>query len=170
MSNNRNSFAIISIYIKLVKLLNKKVKRPDLVLQIAKLKVPKHRFDYVKDDGFISSDGVRFEVDELFTVESNIDKNMVEYGCVNGGLTLRVTSNILSKVIDFCNKHAEARNTDEKLDHDNLKEFDSEFVKVDYTTLIDLIRVRILLLFIDMTFGLLIYTLCNKLHYTYVHY
>ncbi|KAG6533903.1 SKP1-like protein 1 [Zingiber officinale] len=94
-----------------------------------------------------SSDGEVFEVDEAVAMESQTIKHMIEDDCADNGIPLpNVTSKILSKVIEYCKKHVEvsvataSKTTDDasRLDED-LKSWDSEFVKVDQATLFDLI-------------------------------
>ncbi|KAG6704772.1 hypothetical protein I3843_07G144300 [Carya illinoinensis] len=68
-----------------------------------------------------SSDGETFEVDEAVALESQTIKHMIEDDCADNGIPLpNVTSKILSKVED-------------------LKTWDTEFVRVDQATLFDLI-------------------------------
>ncbi|MCE3050268.1 suppressor of kinetochore protein mutant [Datura stramonium] len=88
-----------------------------------------------------SSDGETFEVDEAVALESQTIKHMIEDDCANTSIPLpNVTSKILSKVIEYCKRHVEAAaNTDDKASEDELKSFDSDFVKVDQGTLFDLI-------------------------------
>ncbi|KAM0058920.1 putative S-phase kinase-associated protein [Helianthus debilis subsp. tardiflorus] len=87
-----------------------------------------------------SSDGETFEVDEVVAVESQTIKHMIEDGCADTSIPLpNVTSKILSKVIEYCKKHVETPNSDEKVAEEDLKTFDSDFVKVDQGTLFDLI-------------------------------
>ncbi|KAI7732096.1 hypothetical protein M8C21_029573 [Ambrosia artemisiifolia] len=92
-----------------------------------------------------SSDGETFEVEETVALESQTIKHMIEDDCADTSIPLpNVTSNILSKVIEYCKKHVEAPKTDDnnnnnKTVEDDLKAFDAEFVKVDQTTLFDLI-------------------------------
>ena len=92
-----------------------------------------------------SSDGESFEVVAL---ESQTIKHMIEDDCADNGIPLPnvVTSKILAKVIEYCKKHvnaaasAAASSSSCAVD-DNLKAFDSDFVKVDQATLFDLILV-----------------------------
>ncbi|XP_057449248.1 SKP1-like protein 1A [Lotus japonicus] len=87
-----------------------------------------------------SSDGEAFEVDEAVALESQTIKHMVEDDCADSGIPLpNVTSKILAKVIEYCKKHVEAANPDEKPTEDELKAWDADFVKVDQATLFDLI-------------------------------
>ena len=85
-----------------------------------------------------SSDGETFEIDEKVALESQTIKNMIEDECADTAIPLpNVTSNILSKVIEYCKKHVEAPNSEDKED---LKSFDADLVKVDdQGTLFDLI-------------------------------
>ncbi|MCL7041866.1 hypothetical protein MKW94_025655 [Papaver nudicaule] len=87
-----------------------------------------------------SSDGEAFEVDEAVALESQTIKHMIEDDCADNGIPLPiVTSKILAKVIEFCKKHIESPNRDDRSVDDELKKWDAEFVKVDQATLFDLI-------------------------------
>ncbi|XP_020209978.1 SKP1-like protein 1A [Cajanus cajan] len=87
-----------------------------------------------------SSDGEAFEVEEAVALESQTIKHMIEDDCADSGIPLpNVTSKILAKVIEYCKKHVEATNNDEKPTDDELKAWDADFVKVDQATLFDLI-------------------------------
>ncbi|XP_074312927.1 SKP1-like protein 1A [Silene latifolia] len=99
-----------------------------------------------------SSDGEDFEVDEIVALESQTIKHMIEDECADNAIPLpNVTAKILSKVIEYCKKHvdvATAKNTDTttattivaaSVGDDELKKWDDEFVKVDQSTLFDLI-------------------------------
>ena len=87
-----------------------------------------------------SSDGEAFEVDEAVALESQTIKHMIEDDCADSGIPLpNVTSKILAKVIEYCKKHVEAANPEDKPSEDDLKAWDAEFVKVDQATLFDLI-------------------------------
>ncbi|XP_073045826.1 SKP1-like protein 1A [Primulina huaijiensis] len=94
-----------------------------------------------------SSDGETFEVEEAVAVESQTIKHMIEDNCADTTIPLpNVTSKILAKVIEYCKRHVESAakpssdgvSTDKVVD-DELKNFDTEFVKVDQGTLFDLI-------------------------------
>ncbi|KAM7257461.1 hypothetical protein ACFE04_013202 [Oxalis oulophora] len=102
-----------------------------------------------------SSDGETFEVDEAVALESQTIKHMIEDDCADNGIPLpNVTSKILSKVIEYCKKHVETTTTttttttmtsssskasDDKVDTDEIKTWDADFVNVDQATLFDLI-------------------------------
>ncbi|CAK8574919.1 unnamed protein product [Lathyrus sativus] len=89
-----------------------------------------------------SSDGEIFEIEKGVALESQTIKYMIEDDCADEtGIPLpNVTSKILAKVIDYCKKHVEAANRDERsVDEDDLRTWDAEFVKVDQNTLFDLI-------------------------------
>ncbi|GJS03578.1 SKP1-like protein 1B [Tanacetum coccineum] len=86
-----------------------------------------------------SSDGETFEVSETVALESQTIKHMIEDDCANTTIPLpNVNSKILSKVIEYCKKHV-VNDDDNKVSEDDLKTFDSDFVKVDQGTLFDLI-------------------------------
>lgn len=83
-----------------------------------------------------SSDGEVFEVSQTVAQQSQTIKHMIEDDCAESCIPMpNVTGKILAKVIEYCKKHVEASEVDE------LKAFDSEFVKVDQATLFDLILV-----------------------------
>ncbi|EEF31235.1 SKP1-like protein 1A [Ricinus communis] len=94
-----------------------------------------------------SSDGEPFEVDEVVALESQTIKHMIEDDCADSGIPLpNVTSKILAKVIEYCKKHVETpksssedRTINNSNTDDELKAWDAEFVKVDQSTLFDLI-------------------------------
>ncbi|XP_023637791.1 SKP1-like protein 1B [Capsella rubella] len=102
-----------------------------------------------------SSDGENFEIDEAVALESQTIKHMIEDDCADNGIPLpNVTSKILSKVIEYCKKHVEAAAKSETAvsaasttttaaasgsSDEDLKTWDSEFIKVDQGTLFDLI-------------------------------
>ncbi|XP_074310405.1 SKP1-like protein 1A [Silene latifolia] len=98
-----------------------------------------------------SSDGEDFEVDEIVALESQTIKHMIEDECADNAIPLpNVTAKILSKVIEYCKKHvnaAAAKTADAtttttaaaSVGDDELKKWDEEFVKVDQSTLFDLI-------------------------------
>lgn len=91
-----------------------------------------------------SSDGEIFEVDEAVALESQTIKHMIEDDCADSGIPLpNVNSKILSKVIEYCKKHVETPKPEDRAGSvdDDLKTWDSEFVKVDQATLFDLILV-----------------------------
>ncbi|XP_052168169.1 SKP1-like protein 20 [Oryza glaberrima] len=103
-----------------------------------------------------SCEGQVFEVAEAVAMESQTIRHMIEDKCADTGIPLpNVSAKILSKVIEYCSKHVEARGgaaaaadgdapapaavEANKAVEDELKTFDSEFVKVDQSTLFDLI-------------------------------
>ncbi|WVZ56780.1 hypothetical protein U9M48_007264 [Paspalum notatum var. saurae] len=82
-----------------------------------------------------SSDNHKFEVKESVAMQSVTLKNMIKESCADNGIQIpKVTSVILAKVIEYCNKHAEPNKSPE----DELKIFDANFVDVDKATLCDL--------------------------------
>ncbi|XP_062224403.1 SKP1-like protein 1 [Phragmites australis] len=95
-----------------------------------------------------SSDGEEFEVEEAVAMESQTIRHMIEDDCADNGIPLpNVNSKILSKVIEYCNKHVHASASSKPQDNndtanasgDDLKNWDADFVKVDQATLFDLI-------------------------------
>jgi len=103
-----------------------------------------------------SSDGEEFEVEEAVAMESQTIRHMIEDECADNGIPLpNVNSKILSKVIEYCNKHVQAGNKPASdgaaaaaadsssatppAPAEDLKNWDAEFVKVDQATLFDLI-------------------------------
>ncbi|KAL6527475.1 SKP1-like protein 1A [Orobanche gracilis] len=98
-----------------------------------------------------SSDGEVFEVEASVAVESQTIKHMIEDDCADNVIPLpNVTGKILAQVIEYCKRHVDAAaatsaaKADDKLasttvTEDDLKSFDSDFVKVDQATLFDLI-------------------------------
>ncbi|XP_074574837.1 SKP1-like protein 1A [Curcuma longa] len=93
-----------------------------------------------------SSDCEEFVVDQVVAMESQTIKYMIEDDCSDNVIPLpNVRSSILSKVIEYCKKHADAaaasKPSDDasRLADEELKSWDAEFVKVDQATLFDLI-------------------------------
>ncbi|AES99569.1 SCF ubiquitin ligase, SKP1 component [Medicago truncatula] len=70
-----------------------------------------------------SSDGGTFKIDKAVALESQTLKHIIEDDCIhdNGNPLIKVTSNILAKVIEYCKKHVEAGSSEEKPLHDDLK-------------------------------------------------
>ena len=106
-----------------------------------------------------SSDGETFVVDEAVAVESQTIKHMIEDDCADNEIPLpNVTSKILAKVIEYCKKHVEAGSDKDKNvtgvteKDESLKNWDTEFVKVDQNTLFDLILVRVRVSFLTLFF------------------
>jgi S-phase kinase-associated protein 1 len=90
-----------------------------------------------------SSDNQMFEVDEEVANQSHTVKNMIEDTGTEEMIPLpNVPGKILSKVIEYCKFHVDAQKTvDNKpaKTEDEVKQWDTEFVKVDQATLFDLI-------------------------------
>lgn len=90
-----------------------------------------------------SSDNQMFEVDEEVANQSHTVKNMIEDTGTDEMIPLpNVPGKILSKVIEYCKFHVEAgKQVDNKPSktEDEVKQWDTEFVKVDQATLFDLI-------------------------------
>lgn len=90
-----------------------------------------------------SSDGQLFEVLEEVANESMTVKNMIEDTGTDEVVPLpNVPGKILAKVIEYCKYHVEAnKKVDDKpvKSEDDIKQWDTEFVRVDQSTLFDLI-------------------------------
>ncbi|KAI4970387.1 hypothetical protein ZWY2020_001301 [Hordeum vulgare] len=104
-----------------------------------------------------SSDGEEFDVDKTVAMESQTLRHMIEDECTDNAIPLpNVTSKILSKVIEYCNQHVQARPkpTDSAVADAatnsstcgpcanytvDMKSWDAELIKVDQATLYDLI-------------------------------
>lgn len=96
-----------------------------------------------------SSDGEAFEVDEKVATQSHIINQMIQDDCADNVIPLpNISSKILAKVIEFCMKHAEFSDSDE------LDAWDDEFIKVDNSTLSELIMVISLVLMSIFFFNL----------------
>ncbi|XP_007221090.1 SKP1-like protein 1A [Prunus persica] len=86
-----------------------------------------------------SEDGEIFEVEEAVAMQSQTIRHMVEDDCADGPIPLQnVTSNIVAKVIEYCKKHHE-EDADGEKNKEDIKKWDVEFVKVDQSTMFDLI-------------------------------
>uniref|UniRef100_A0A0E0LZ46 SKP1-like protein n=1 Tax=Oryza punctata TaxID=4537 RepID=A0A0E0LZ46_ORYPU len=84
----------------------------------------------------ISSDGEKFELPEAAAILSKTLGNMIEDDCATDGIPLvNVASNILAKVVEYCNKHAATEAGGEE----ELRKFDAEFVNIDKNKLFELI-------------------------------
>ncbi|KAH0720569.1 hypothetical protein KY284_005599 [Solanum tuberosum] len=89
-----------------------------------------------------SFDGETFEVDEAVALESETIKHLIEDDCANTSIPLHnVTGKILAKVIEYCKRHVEDPKAEDKTAKEDLKTFDAEFVKVDQSTLFNLMLV-----------------------------
>uniref|UniRef100_A0A2P2MHR4 SKP1-like protein n=1 Tax=Rhizophora mucronata TaxID=61149 RepID=A0A2P2MHR4_RHIMU len=90
-----------------------------------------------------SSDGETFEVDEAVAMESQTIKHVIEEDYTGDNVSLpNVTGNILSKVVEYLEKHVEAKKSDGRSfpsAGNDLSSWDAEFVKVEQATLFDLI-------------------------------
>ncbi|XP_006402629.2 SKP1-like protein 11 isoform X1 [Eutrema salsugineum] len=90
-----------------------------------------------------SSDDESFEVEEAIALQSQTIAHMVEDDCANSGIPItNVTSKILSKVIEYCKKHAHGGDSSESSsseEKEDLKKWDAEFVNIDQSTIFDLI-------------------------------
>ncbi|KAL6180140.1 hypothetical protein ACLB2K_046807 [Fragaria x ananassa] len=84
-----------------------------------------------------TSDNETFEIEEAVVLQSQTIKHMVEDECAGNAIPLpNVTSKTLSKVLEYCKKHAEdSGEGSEKA----LEAWDADFVKFDTDTLYDVI-------------------------------
>uniref|UniRef100_M1DUT1 SKP1-like 1 n=1 Tax=Solanum tuberosum TaxID=4113 RepID=M1DUT1_SOLTU len=93
-----------------------------------------------------SFDGDTFEVDEAVALESQTIKHMIEDDYANTIIPLpNVTRNILTKFIDYSKRRVEVPKAKYKTAKEDLKTFNAEFVKVDQSTLFNLMLVWIIL-------------------------
>jgi len=92
-----------------------------------------------------SSNGKIFEVDELVASKSQVVKNIIEDVGIDHPMPLvKVSSNILSKVIEYCKYHVENQmGSIDKMStsKDEIETWNAKFVKVNFAILIDLILV-----------------------------
>ncbi|XP_044968919.1 SKP1-like protein 1 [Hordeum vulgare subsp. vulgare] len=102
-----------------------------------------------------SSDGEEFDVDKTVAMESQTLRHMIEDECADNAIPLpNVNSKILSRVIEYCKQHVQARpKPADSAAADasssapaaapaptvDMKNWDAEFIKVDQATLYDLI-------------------------------
>jgi len=90
-----------------------------------------------KKINLISSDGVVFEVDYDVSLMSKTIQDAMEInpaGDINSLSLSLVNSALLTKVIEYCKKHKNTQMSDV-----DLKDWDVEFINVDYNTWFDLI-------------------------------
>ena len=103
-----------------------------------------------------SSEGEEFQIDEAVAMESQTIRHMIEDDCADNGIPLpNVDSKILSKVIEYYNKHVLAKPGNVATGSlgaatsntvaptalaEDLKIWDAEFIKVNHATLFDLIQ------------------------------
>ncbi|KAF6144598.1 hypothetical protein GIB67_006090 [Kingdonia uniflora] len=86
-----------------------------------------------------SSDGEAFEVEEAVAVQLKTIERLIEDDCANNAIPLpNVASNILAKVIEYCKKHVGSSEENKTVVDENLKTWDTEFMKTDQATLFDL--------------------------------
>lgn len=91
-----------------------------------------------------TSDGDTFEVDESVAVQSQTIAHLIEDDCVKNEVPVpNVTSRILVKVLEYCQRHVVgdddgggALTEEEKAD---LKKWDAEFVNTDQSTIFEMI-------------------------------
>ena len=117
-----------------------------------------------------SKDGETFELEESVALQSKTIEHMIEDGCADSVIpTPNITGKILSKVIEYCNKHAEtSKKGANKVTAEDLKEFDAEFVKVDQGTLFAIIHVRFVFFVVNCViffFSHYVFRDCLPLHH-----
>ncbi|KAL3723699.1 hypothetical protein ACJRO7_035812 [Eucalyptus globulus] len=77
-----------------------------------------------------SSDGESFDVEQSVAVESQTIKHMIEDGCADNAIPLpNVNSKILAKVIEYCKMHVESAKAEDRVNDEELKTWDVDFVK-----------------------------------------
>nr|AFK43118.1 unknown [Medicago truncatula] len=87
-----------------------------------------------------SSDGEIFEIEKTVAVEFKTIKNLIEDVVDNNRIPIpKVTGKILALIVEYCKKHVNAVNSDEKSSEHDLKTWDAEFVQLDHPVLFDLI-------------------------------
>ncbi|XP_021756185.1 SKP1-like protein 1A [Chenopodium quinoa] len=90
-----------------------------------------------------SADNKLFEIGGNAAMLSQTIKNLIEdIGESNDPIPLHnVSSTILLKIIQYCNKHVEEENKaeSETPNNDDLKQWDADFLKVDENILFDLV-------------------------------
>ena len=81
-----------------------------------------------------------FDVTEAVAFECGAIKNIIEdIGTASAIPLPNVSSQILSKVIEYCEYHVESQKPG--VSEDEIKTWDKEFAKVEQATLFDLIQV-----------------------------
>lgn len=88
-----------------------------------------------------SFDGQSFEMEESAALQSRILGFMIDENCADDPIQIplpRVTGDVLSKVVEYCTKHAQSG-----IDNDTLKAWDRDLVRLDASTLRDLVLVII---------------------------
>ncbi|GJY59944.1 SKP1-like protein 1B, partial [Tanacetum coccineum] len=73
-----------------------------------------------------SKDGKTFEIEESVALQSETIKHMIEDGCAGSVIpTPNITGKILSKVVEYLNKHGETPKGATKVTAEDLKAFDA---------------------------------------------
>ncbi|MBA0753165.1 hypothetical protein Gogos_021955 [Gossypium gossypioides] len=89
-----------------------------------------------------TSDQKVFKVEEAVVVQSLTIKYFYENGCPSSVIPVHsVSSDILSKILDYCKKYVNFAAGKEDISPEELYEWDANFVKVDQNTLFNLILV-----------------------------
>ncbi|PWA48391.1 S-phase kinase-associated protein 1-like, SKP1/BTB/POZ domain protein [Artemisia annua] len=87
-----------------------------------------------------SSDGETFELEETAALQSETIKHMIEDGCAGSAIpTPNITGKILSKVVEYLNKHVETPKGATKVTAEDLKAFDAKLVDVEQADLFAII-------------------------------
>lgn len=83
-----------------------------------------------------SSEGESFQIEEAVALQSETIAHMVEEEGADNIIPLaNVTSQVLTKVMEYCKKHDGGDSSSE-----DLKKWDTEFLKIDRAMLFDLVR------------------------------
>ncbi|PWA48388.1 S-phase kinase-associated protein 1-like, SKP1/BTB/POZ domain protein [Artemisia annua] len=87
-----------------------------------------------------SSDGETFELEETAALQSETIKHMIEDGCAGSAIpTPNITGKILSKVVEYLNKHVETPKGATNVTAEDLKAFDAKLVDVEQADLFAII-------------------------------
>jgi len=88
----------------------------------------------------MSSDGEMFEIEKAVVMESETIKNFIkDVPDITRIPIPKVSGKILAMVIQYCKKHVDSANSNEKPSEDDLKKWDTEFIQLEQPILLDLI-------------------------------
>ncbi|VVA99780.1 unnamed protein product [Arabis nemorensis] len=87
-----------------------------------------------------TSDGDTFEVDESVALQSQTIAHLIEDDCAKNEVPLpNVTSQILVKVLEYCQRHVGDGGVLTEEEIADLKKWDAEFVNTDQSTIFEMI-------------------------------